>query len=210
MGFRRRSGDVYEDAFKDPALRAELSIEELVKRQIERTNVAASYDKRIFASNIGVLKALLPAYSRRKVEEKASDYIVMNEFWRYKYNCGVPVGTPEHPVMGSPELIEEADVDWDKLYEIILDEFETCGISWKIDHETIVLGKWRPKEKKKQPPPTPWYGDESETKKLFNLSDDDWKAISGNAKKRLIAAMKKERLGVVEEEENGSETTEEG
>ena len=126
-----------KDIFKEPPLKAELSIEEIVKRQIERTNVAASYDKYVFAANVGVLKSMLPKKKREEVELKGSEYMDVVQTYKYKYNCGVKIGTPEHPIMGSPELMEVVDVDWDRLYELVLDAFEESGISWPPKPETI-------------------------------------------------------------------------
>lgn len=160
--YRRRIEERFGDIFHEPELRAQLSIEDLVRRQIERVNIASSFDRRVFAANLGAFKAMLPKHKRMEVEMKAEEYLVVTQQYQYKYNCGVPVGTPENPVMDSPVLVENIDVDWDKLYELMMDALEESGTTWKVEKETIEIGKVEKKRRKGKP--TPWFGKKGKAK----------------------------------------------
>lgn len=165
MSSRESIQERYGNILREPEIRAQLSIEELVRRQIERINISTSFDQKVFARNLGALKAMLPERKRAQVEEKASEYLYIIENWQYKYNCGTPIGTPEHPIMGSPTLIETIKVDWDKLYELMMNALEESGTTWKVEKELIELGR----VEKKVAEPTPWFGDETvENKKNEN------------------------------------------
>ena len=63
------------DIFRELEIRGELSIEELVKRQIERTNISASYSQEVFGVNVEILKSLLPNTKRIELEEKEENGI---------------------------------------------------------------------------------------------------------------------------------------
>lgn len=148
------------DVFKEPEIRAQLNIEDLVWRQIDRTNISASYDENTFAANVRVLMSMLPSHKRTELIDRREDYVYDTEQWSYKYFCGVPMGTPENPVAGSPFLMKSEEVDWQELYELILSAFEECNISWKIERETIALGKV---DKSKSSEPTPYFGPPTDT-----------------------------------------------
>jgi len=142
LSFRDRIKEKwYRDVFKEPEIRGELRIDELVWRQIERTNTSASQDENLFASNVRTLMSLLPRHKRTELEARVDEYTYPVQRWEYKYCCGVPMGTPEEPVLGSPRPVEELETDWYKLYEMILNAFEECGLSWKVERETIEIGR---------------------------------------------------------------------
>ena len=161
------------DFFKEPTIRGELSIDTLVFRQIERTNISASQDEALFANNVRTLMSMLPKHKRDEfdTDEKKQEYIEMVLTWKYQYWCGIPVGTIKKPINDSPRQVEEPIVDWNKLYELILDAFEEIGISWRIEKETIELGRVEEKAK-----PTPYYGEpndeeEKEETPLSNVAE---------------------------------------
>jgi len=142
-----------EDLLKDSSIKGELNIQQLVFRQIERTHQAAIQDETVFAANVRLLLNMLPSHKRNEVIDRADEYVSTQKSYQYKYNCGVPLGTPEHPINGSPALIEEEVYDWYKLLEIILDTFEECGVTWKIEPWTIETGKLKIEENTKFPTP---------------------------------------------------------
>jgi hypothetical protein len=118
-------------------LHSKLDIEQLVFRQIERTNQAAVMDESFFAANVRILLSYVPTNKRIEILDRENDYTSTTTTYQYKYFCSVPLGTPENPVNGSPALIEEKVTEWHKLYEIILDVFESLGITWKQDSHTV-------------------------------------------------------------------------
>lgn len=134
-------------------IKGELNIESLVFRQIERTYMSALQDESLFASNVRLLLSTIPKHKREEVLALSEEYTSVNTQYQYKYCCGVAMGTPDHPVSGSPMLVEDEVIDWHKLFEIILASLEEIGISWKYDQSTIEVGGV-PSEKP-MPVPTP-------------------------------------------------------
>jgi len=167
---KRRSDLILSDRKYDPQdinidrnlldnipIKGQLNVEGLVFRQIERTCVSALQDESLFASNVRLLLSTVPTHKRKEILEKTDEYTSTTETWQYKYFCGVPLGTVEHPINGSPVLTEEEIIDWHKLFEIILTVFEDCGLTWKRDSWTIEVGK--EEDIKSLPPPTPVFID---------------------------------------------------
>jgi hypothetical protein len=136
-----------EKLLEEATIRGELDIETLVFRQIERTSQSALQDETLFSVNVRILMSMLPSHKRSEVLERDDEYTSIQTRYDYKYCCGVPMGTPEKPVCGSPALVEEEVIDWHKLYEIVLDTFEECGITWKFDKWTVEIGAVEEKEK---------------------------------------------------------------
>lgn len=129
-----------EKLLEETPIHGELDIETLVFRQIERTNQSALQDEALFAVNVRNLLNMLPSHKRSEVTERSDEYTSVVQRYDYKYNCGVPMGTPEKPVNNSPTLIEETVIDWYLLLQIILDTFEECGLTYKFDKWTVEVG----------------------------------------------------------------------
>lgn len=134
-------------------IKGELNIEQLVFLQIMHTCQSALQDEELFAANVRLLLSTVPSHKRLEILKNEGEYKSTVEQWQYKYWCGVQLGTPEHPINGSPVLIEEEVVDWHKLFEIILGSLEECGVTWKRDTWTIEVGKVE--LEKTLPNPTP-------------------------------------------------------
>lgn len=132
---------VKKSLLEETPIHGELNIEQIVFRLMEHTNVSASQDELIFASYVRLLMSYLPGHKRASVYERETEYMDVKECWHYKYNCGVPLGTPEEPINGSPYKVEETVIDWHKLFEIIVQTYEDCGLTWKFDKWTIEAGK---------------------------------------------------------------------
>ena len=124
-----------------------INIQAITFRQIERTNKSAMEDENKFASNVRLLMTDLPKHKKAAIEDRSDEYLSKSKSYSYKYFCGVPLGTIENPVNGSPFVVEEEVIDWYKLYEIILEIFEECGITWKFDSWTVETGKIIKKQK---------------------------------------------------------------
>lgn len=144
---------VASDLLGETAIDAELNIEALVYRQMLATCQAAVNDESVFAVNVRLLKSYLPSHRKIQVEERVEEYMSTVERYQYKYFCGVPLGTPENPINGSPALVQEETVDWHKYLEIILEVYEDSGTTWKHDKWTIDAGKVE--EENDSPSPTP-------------------------------------------------------
>ena len=154
MATRRYEPDdlnVDKNLLESNPIKGELNIESLVFRQIERTYQSALQDETLFASNVRLLLSSVPTNKRLEILEQTDEYTSTNQTYQYKYWCGVPLGTPHHPVNGSPAVIEEENIDWHKLFEIILAALEECGLTWKFDRWTIEVGA----VEKDKPSPTP-------------------------------------------------------
>lgn len=150
--FRPQELPIAVDLLKETPIDGELNVEALVFRQMLTTTQSAVEDESLFAVNVRLLLSYLPSYRKEEVLNRADEYSSVIETYQYKHFCGVPLGTPEHPINGSPALVKEEIVDWHKLFEIILEVFEDAGVTWKHEKWTIEAGKV---EEAPSPNPTP-------------------------------------------------------
>jgi hypothetical protein len=142
-----------------------LDITFLTLQQMQKVSQSAFEGDEIKYSNaIESLLAMLPKANREKIEANKDAYITKIEQPRYKYSCGKPMGTIENPVYrnnpldwnykgGKPELVspvveEVEQVDYAKLYKLILEELEDVGVTWKQEARDKI-------EKLVKAPPTP-------------------------------------------------------
>lgn len=144
---------VDEDLLEETPIHAELNIESLIFRQIERCYISTIQSEELFAANVRALLSTIPSHKQTEILDKEDEYKSIIQHYEYKYNCGVPLGTPEEPICGSPWLAEEEIIDWHKLFELILTSLEECGITWKFEKWTIEVGAVE--KGKNIPPPTP-------------------------------------------------------
>jgi hypothetical protein len=129
-------------------------IQSAVFRQIQRCEQAnTDGDEGAFANSVNGLFCLLPKENRKHIEDNKEKYVETVEEPVYQYSCGHPMGTLENPVYrnlpsswnydanvngGKPVLvspiIEQVErTDYMKLFQLILDEFESIGITWKTE-----------------------------------------------------------------------------
>jgi len=132
---------IAKDLIDNVQMHEKLGIENIVFRQIERTCQAAFQDETIFASHIRLLMNMIPSHKKEEIEKRSSEYISTVKRYEYRYWCGCPMGTPEHPINGSPSIVEEEVIDWYKILEILFEIYEDCGITWKRDNVTVEVGK---------------------------------------------------------------------
>ena len=144
---------VSKSVLEETPLYNKLDVSSLVFRQLERTNISALMGEESFATNVRLLMSHVPSHKRDEILERRDDYVSVVKQYKYKHWCGVPMGTPKHPINGSPFVVEEEITDWHMLYEICLDVLEECGITWKFEKWTIEVGAVE--EKKETPLPTP-------------------------------------------------------
>jgi len=166
-------------SLEDRGVRGELSVEDLVRRQMERCNIAATYaDPSIFEASAEILRNWLPKQKKDELDSMVEEFTTTEEKWVYKYCCGTPMGTPERPVKDregriiSP--IKEGDVqvvDYRKMYEIILELFEDAKLTWKTEAMTAEIG--RVKEKTPNPPATPDF--------IGEKRDEEWRKKRGQS-----------------------------
>jgi hypothetical protein len=150
-------------------------IQSAVFRQIQRCEQAITDgDEGAFANSVNGLFCLLPKENRKHIEDNKEKYVEIIDEPVYQYSCGHPMGTLENPVYrnlpsawnydanvngGMPVLVSPIvepveRTNYMKLFQLILDEFEIIGITWKTEPRDKV-------DKKIKAPNTP----------LINLKD---------------------------------------
>ena len=139
--FDPKSFPIPEKDLKDTTLFNKIDIAQTVFRQMERINQASLISEEALASAIRILMVLIPKDRRAELKERSDEYTSTISRYEFKYWCGVPMGTVEHPINGSPFLIEEQNVDWFAVYEICVEIFEDLGITWKTEKWTREAGK---------------------------------------------------------------------
>jgi len=144
---------VDHNILEESTIRGDIDVEQLIFRQIERTYVSALQDEAYFAANVRLLLSTVPSHKQAQIRERAAEYTSTTQTYQYKYWCGVPLGTPDKPINGSPMLVEEDVTDWHTLFELILSALEECGVTWKFEKWTIEIG--RVDADGKSPMPTP-------------------------------------------------------
>lgn len=142
-----------KDFTDDTPIHGQLDIEQLLFRQIERTNQAAVQDETLFAANVRILLSMIPTNKREEVHARHDEYTSTQQRWEHKYCCGVPMGTPEEPVNGSPALIEEEVIDWHMLHQCIMEALEMSNLTWKRESWTVDAQRAEETESKPQPHP---------------------------------------------------------
>ncbi len=151
-------------------IRGTLSIEDLVRRQIDRCNMSISAaDPSIFEGNVRALMKHLPANIYQKVLGQQEEFNSTVESYSFKETCGHNIGTVKNPYVSvpghpewdffleiprpyrethmdeisiiSPVRVEETVTDYEKLYEIILQALEGLGLTWNIERRTVEMGR---------------------------------------------------------------------
>lgn len=136
----------------DVEFNQKLDITYVVLEQIRRVMAAASEgDEYKYGNCVEGLLNLLPSENRLRLEsDKIKEgYTETVEQPVYKYSCGHPMGTVEKPVFrnypsdwnyhgGPPEVVspimeEVVQTDYNKLFKLIMSEFEEIGVSWKVE-----------------------------------------------------------------------------
>jgi len=161
------SGTPFEETPIDSEYKQKVNVEFLTLKQIDRCNNAAfEGDEAKFSNAVESLLAMLPKENRMRIENERNkeEYTEKSEQPVYQYSCGKPMGTLENPiyrnlptdwnykggepVLVSPTVEEVENVDYQKLYKMILGELQDVGVTWKIEPRGNV-------GKKIAPPVTP-------------------------------------------------------
>ena len=149
--FNPNNFNLSEQQLNAMPMRDKIDIQQIIYRQLLATNLSASQDESIFAANVRLCLDYVPTQRKHEITDRQDEYESTEEHYEYKYFCGVPLGTVEHPINGSPYLSTSTVTNWHSLYEIILEVLEDCGLTWKFD-------EWQkeiPKYKAPIPEPTP-------------------------------------------------------
>lgn len=117
-------------------IRGRMEIEDIVRLQINRCNVSATHENPdIFNFNVLALRDNLPQHKRIEVIDRYLEYgEVKIEKWFTQWWCG-------QGVKGSEVIKKILHIDHHKLFQIVLDAFADCGLTWKIEPEMRELGK---------------------------------------------------------------------
>jgi len=153
-------------------IRGNLSIEDLVRRQIDRCNITiSSADSEVFNANVRALMKHLPAKKLKYVLSRADEYNSTVTRHSYMNSCGINSGTPTNPVVQvaghpewdfmfdipqdfrdrfadriailSPTEYEETITDYETLYEIVLQTYQDLELTWNVEHKLLEMGKVR-------------------------------------------------------------------
>jgi hypothetical protein len=120
------------------ALRDKIGWTENIQTLIRLCYLAAN-DEYLFAQRVNLLLRSLP-----KAIKDSTEFWTMVENctqeqppkWAYRVWSGVRQGTPEHPVNGSPWLVEQPPTtDWSLIFECCIDELEKLGVTWQKDQK---------------------------------------------------------------------------
>lgn len=141
-------------SLEELTIRGHLSIEDLVRRQIDRCNLSMSgMDPSIFEANVRALLSMLPSHKRAEVMTRENDFNTTGTEYEFQYNCNMRMGTPDNPVTSdglppnedrsnviSPVPVEVERTDYEKLYEIIIESLESVGLTWNIEAKFVEHG----------------------------------------------------------------------
>ena len=133
------------DLLSEVTIQGKVNVEIIVFRQIERTNMSALQGEEYFASNVRLTLSYIPLHIREGIIARSDEYTNTTKRLEYKTWCGVPLGTQENPINGSPYEIEEEVIDWHKLFEIVLDTFNNMGLTWKTEKWNVDAGRVKKK-----------------------------------------------------------------
>jgi len=136
---------VLQQLEKELALREKLDTTTILFRQIERCDISAiNPDPSIFETNVRILLSKLPSPTILKIRARSTEFNETISEPQIESWCGVPI--VDHDDKGEPlppPMIEREQTDYEKLYEIIMQELEVLKITWTIEQSTVELGKVR-------------------------------------------------------------------
>jgi hypothetical protein len=162
----------YEEPSVDTEFKQKLDINYIVYNQILKCNNASTEgDEARFANGIEALLNMLPKENRARIESDKGreEYVETIEQFVYQFSCGHRMGSPEAPIYrnrkdldwnyspninnGEPILVSPItetveQTNYNKLYKIIMNELQDCGITWGVEPKGNV-------EKRIDPKPTP-------------------------------------------------------
>lgn len=143
------------ESLEEANIRGHLSIEDLVRRQIDRCNMTmGGLDETIFHANVRALMKMLPSKKLADIEDRGIEYNTTVKEWHYEQWCGINMGTPQNPITTddeppkddwsnviSPRPNEYTQTDYEKLYELVIQGFESVGLTWRIEAKVVEFGK---------------------------------------------------------------------
>ena len=174
----------YEEPQTGKEVHQKLNIDYLVNKQIDRINTAAvEGDLQKYSNAVEALLSNLPRENRKRLEsDKYKEmYTVKIEDYEYKFSCGHKMGSPENPIfrnlstdwnykggpkeLVSPIPVEREEIDYVKLFKLIMSELEDLGITWKKESKGNV-------EKRIDAKPTPVFS-KPQTEPYLELVEEE-------------------------------------
>ncbi|MCJ7631667.1 hypothetical protein MUP77_04600, partial [Candidatus Bathyarchaeota archaeon] len=132
--FKKEVEEAFGPLSEEPAVQGNLSPEEIVRRQLDRTAISRSLGEEIWEANVMMCLSFLPTNKREEIHERLEEYntkkVDLRRIW-----CGRRMPSRD----GEPEW--KFGVDYQKLFEIVVTGFEECGLTWRTKTESVELGK---------------------------------------------------------------------
>lgn len=138
-----------------PITLGKVTPDELIKQQIFYINRSVD-DAKEFRNNIEILRRMVPKHVKTEIEERKNEYLSIQTQYTFVKVGGIVLGTVEDPIYrnkkedwnykgGEPILVSPTQrqievVDYFKLYDIILEQLEVAGITWREIQEDIEGG----------------------------------------------------------------------
>jgi len=150
----------------NPQTTANITTEKLDARfrlemQLNRCAETATWNvQSVFDRNVQLAVTMLPIEVKSRVNARNEEWIRYFEKYVKKRLYGVEQGTVEHPVLDhndeiwSPILEKSEERDFMLLYEIILEELEIAGMSFKRGANVTDFGSVKKNKTKKEKTPT--------------------------------------------------------
>lgn len=147
--FKKEAENFYGPLEEEPGIQGKLAIEDIVRRQMDRTATSRSISEELFEVNVRILMSDLPSNKLKELYEREDEYWTKEVDIRRTF-CGKRMPSRN----GEPET--EKAIDFQKLYEMVMQAFEEVGLTWKIKNTTEEYGR----VEAKPPPATPVFEDE--------------------------------------------------
>ena len=123
----------------DLTIKQNLSPETIVFRAIDRCNqLAVGDDPDAYKKAVEVIMDNLHPDKLAEIEGMEAKYT--EEVWSYRTRGGRKIGTPENPVLGSPQL--KSRINHRKLFHLVLKAYNETGAYWKVDKINAEYGRY--------------------------------------------------------------------
>jgi len=118
MSAIERVSDRWGSEISQPTLKGKLSFEDSIQMLINRCMTCLEEE---FEINVSRLQSSIPvAWIDDEFNEDLEQTKSTVSYWKFKQWCGVNVGTPEEPIGGSPYQVTEEIINWQAVFNTIL------------------------------------------------------------------------------------------
>ena len=157
----------------DSSIKANITADKLdaafiLNLQLNRVNECAAWDnKDAFERNVDILLKQLPVDIKTKVQARSALWFYTTETYKFENYGGRDQGSIEDPlyvngVLFSPKLVTEQIKDYSVMYEIILEELEYGGYTYRNQKNSEDAGNVSKKKTKAKKTPVRNADDEDE------------------------------------------------